>query len=52
VTEYSIIGEPPLSGGVQDIVTVPALKLVVGAEGTFGFYAARIVTVFDMALNP
>ena len=45
-----MITEPPLSGADQEIVTIPALKLVVGATGIAGYYAARMLNEFETML--
>jgi uncharacterized protein GlcG (DUF336 family) len=42
-----MIGDPWLLGGVQLIVTMPSEKLVVGAIGISGFWAAKIETTFE-----
>ena len=44
--------DPPKYGVVQEIQTQSATIEVVGAEGTSGFYAARIETVKEGKLSP
>jgi len=51
-TVYPVIGEPPLSGVDQDIITLSGFHVVVGALGFAGTYAVRILTVFENSLNP
>ena len=54
VTLKPVMGEPPLSGSDQFIVTISGDcdHCVVGAEGWAGSWAAKIETTFDKALNP
>jgi len=47
-----MISEPPEYGAVQSILTESVIKVVVGAFGYPGTYAARIVTTLEYALNP
>lgn len=49
-----VIGDPPSSGAIQVIITssLTASKLVTGAAGFAGTYAAKIVTVLEKKLNP
>jgi len=45
--EYDVIGEPPLSGAVQEMITSSGIQVVVGALGTAGICAAKIATVLE-----
>jgi hypothetical protein len=42
---YPVIGEPPLSGADQVIMTSSGLHVVRGADGCVGTYAVRIDTM-------
>jgi hypothetical protein len=52
LTEYPVIGEPPLSGAFQVTMTLSGLHVVVGANGCAGTWAARILTTLEYVLYP
>jgi hypothetical protein len=46
------MGDPPLSGANQFIVTWSKLNMDCGAIGVSGIWAAKIVTELEKALKP
>jgi len=45
-----MIGEPPLSGALQVIMTLSGLHVVIGADGCAGTWAERMLTTFENVL--
>jgi hypothetical protein len=44
---YPVIGEPPLFGATQLIITSSGLQIVVGAFGCAGTCAVRMIAIFE-----
>ena len=51
-TMKPVIGEPPLSGATQLIMTLSGYQVVVGAAGCAGTYAVKMLTKFEKMLKP